>query len=558
MFSISVDFLTRVAVSTAAGSLAKPEWPPHPERLFRAFVAAWGDGGEDAQERLALEWFERCAPPVIEVPVATERAGHESTYVPVNDSSVSGRVGAQIPAAFKRESSLAVLPAQRTRQVRSFPSVVLSDEDAVVTYRWPYADADPGVCSALSQLACRVSYLGHSHSLVHVRCVSGPAGASPSASAAVYRPIDTDDAFSSADDGLQLNVPRAGGLDALQTSYRSGSRPETGRSVAYRRAAVRHADTPATHFAGAWIVLRASSREAFTSEGPPLNARSPALTSIAYVSDQLRRSLIAGLSAIPDSARLPDALKKRVLALISGHDAAGAPLQEAHVAIVPLTNVGLSQYSDGTMFGLGIVPPRASTLREQLLLRDVISAAIDTLSARRSDGDALILRLSRTHAWSLTTDAEPSPLVSLSTDRFTEPCSDWSTLTPMVLDQHPKSAGDVERLVVASLRHVGLDAPTGADVRVEIVPHKHCVFAGSEPAWPRSRAPEDAGWVRQWRQRGEVRDAFDKRPMTHVTLHFRTGNGEPLNVAGPLLLGAGRYLGLGLCAPLPAPRRASL
>ena len=66
MFAFAIDFMTRVAVMTDAASRERPEWPPHPARVFMAFVAAHydskplaGDGPEAfaewAEERTGLE-----------------------------------------------------------------------------------------------------------------------------------------------------------------------------------------------------------------------------------------------------------------------------------------------------------------------------------------------------------------------------------------------------------------------------------------------------------------------------------------------------------------------
>jgi CRISPR-associated protein Csb2 len=59
MLAIEVECLTGVSVAATPQRREEPEWPPHPDRLFQALVAAWGrneDRRED--ERAALEWFE--------------------------------------------------------------------------------------------------------------------------------------------------------------------------------------------------------------------------------------------------------------------------------------------------------------------------------------------------------------------------------------------------------------------------------------------------------------------------------------------------------------------
>ena len=59
MFAIGVELLMRRAIITRWDNREEPEWPPHPDRVFMAMVAAWGEAGEDAPQREALEWLER-------------------------------------------------------------------------------------------------------------------------------------------------------------------------------------------------------------------------------------------------------------------------------------------------------------------------------------------------------------------------------------------------------------------------------------------------------------------------------------------------------------------
>jgi CRISPR-associated protein Csb2 len=59
MLCLEVEFLTGVSVAATPYACDEAEWPPHPDRLFRALVAAWGrDDPPDDAERRALEWLE--------------------------------------------------------------------------------------------------------------------------------------------------------------------------------------------------------------------------------------------------------------------------------------------------------------------------------------------------------------------------------------------------------------------------------------------------------------------------------------------------------------------
>jgi CRISPR-associated protein Csb2 len=143
MFALGIDFMTSVAVMTGAASRERPEWPPHPARVFMAFVAAHYDSGplpEDGaevfaawtQERTALEWLERQGAPEMRWPEATPR-NVVKVYVPVNDPVVPQKVG-QLRTSEMR-SLLSVMPDQRSRQERTFPCVHIEGAEPECFFR---------------------------------------------------------------------------------------------------------------------------------------------------------------------------------------------------------------------------------------------------------------------------------------------------------------------------------------------------------------------------------------------------------------------------------------
>lgn len=67
------------------------DWPPSPARLFQALVAGAGLGGPpDKAEKEALEWLESLPPPVIAAPLARPTLRGVLFYMPNNDSDVIG------------------------------------------------------------------------------------------------------------------------------------------------------------------------------------------------------------------------------------------------------------------------------------------------------------------------------------------------------------------------------------------------------------------------------------------------------------------------------------
>jgi CRISPR-associated protein Csb2 len=143
-----------------------------------------------------------------------------------------------------------------------------------------------------------------------------------------------------------------------------------------------------------------------------------------------------------------------------------------------------------------------------------------------SKADSLIRRLGGV---SLSGKARLRPIDNPDKDgvmkKYTEAAERWATVTPMVLPGHLNGRGLARRqtkLVLKSLAHAGIMTPV-AEIHLQTDP----IFPGAE--WTgRYRVPE---YLRQ----------FTK---THAIITFS----EP--VVGPVVIGAGRYVGLGLMAGL--------
>ena len=82
---------------------------------------------------------------------------------------------------------------------------------------------------------------------------------------------------------------------------------------------------------------------------------------------------------------------------------------------------------------------------------------------------------------------------------------------------------------------IGLPEPT------RIAAGKHAAISGAPAAYPSGNMPR---WTR-WR----LPDSLSSRQLTHAVLQFA----EP--VRGPVILGAGRFVGLGLCRALDPETR---
>ena len=562
MTVIEVHFLTGRYSATSPHDRAEPEWPPHGARLFSAMVAAWADTEPpDDAERAALEWLEARPAPRITAPEAVRRRV-VSHFVPVNDASVISPAQYQRRAwaasnliaqwedeveASKGEvtkkverlqdkinrqrdvtslagnvgktneaSALALLPDGRLKKERHFPSVTLvgppvsgpSGDEALslaaprqassVTFAWDDS-APPEVAGALDRLLRRVTRLGHSSSLVSCRLRD-------EAPAATHMPGRGTH---------MLRWVRPGQLAALEAEHQrhQAVRP---RSLPFR--GVRYseeepeggpADDPlSSSTAGDWIVFELEPRH-----------RHLPMTRTVELSRVLRESV---LSYVPDP--LPEG--------VSGHLSDGTPTGSPHIGFLALPNVG-HEHGDGRIMGMAIsLPQDLDDAARNATLRGF------GLWERERGNKPLELRMGRGGVVGMRRRQPPFALVSLRPPVWARPSSWWASVTPVALPTHPgdlrrgspaaraKAWARAEEAVAKSCEHVGLPRPVG--MRVSMVSH----LVGARPS-------RDYPVFRQGRgARGGV-----VRRLVHATVEFA----EP--VRGPLVLGSGRFLGLGLMRP---------
>ena len=152
-------------MSAADGAAKKrPEWPPHPDRLFMALAAAWFETGTDEREGQSLRWLESLPPPEILASEYSERSGVVS-YVPTNDALTRSTPPTKNTLKHLRESGLGLIPEHRSRQARSFPVAI--PFDSTVSYLWRN-HGNSEHFDLLQELATKVTHIGHSASFVQV------------------------------------------------------------------------------------------------------------------------------------------------------------------------------------------------------------------------------------------------------------------------------------------------------------------------------------------------------------------------------------------------------
>jgi CRISPR-associated protein Csb2 len=476
---LEIEYLLGVAFAARGPDSAEPDWPPQPDRVFSALVAAWAARGEAPEERAALEWLERQPPPLIEASDAVARPA-PSSFVPPND-----------------KLKIAGNPSWRTRQPRRFPAAV--PHDPVVRLVWPHAETPP--LATLDAIGRDVAYVGHSASLT--RCAFH------------------DDALNPRHPGRAARRRVYNNrLKELEAAFQSSRRPSPGAPVDAPRQAL---DETANTFSHDWLT--------FEIVGGDLDLRAAAPACKALI-----KTVMSGYKATVGVDAVP--------AWVSGHEADGAPARDAHLAAVPLAFAGF-EHADGTLMGLALVPPKG---RGDLLsdpgFRKALAAKLQP-TAPDSEGGAQ----RRIKVWdpdfpgldlklSLSLETERA---SLDPSRYARTARRWATVTPMVLDRHLKGGSneevqkDRERLVAdACERSIGVRP-------VMVTVGKHSAMRGAPSARPSGHAPRWTGW--------RVPKHFASRPLVHVVVEFKEV------IAGPVLIGAGRFCGLGLCLPLDGSNR---
>ena len=246
----------------------------------------------------------------------------------------------------------------------------------------------------------------------------------------------------------------------------------------------------------------------------------PDIRGAALAAKALRNTIMAGYREIGLGEAIPSKL--------SGHSADGKPSTEPHLGITPLAFLGWP-YASGAVLGFALVPPRG-----ELLVDPDFQRAMRAITS--SDGSRRLLRLDSAGLHLTLAIGSTGERRSLDPTRYLGAARVWASCTPIVLDRHLKAAGNEAReqeittLIGQACANIGLPEPRC------IAAGKHSAVEGSPSAYPSGRAPR---WLR-WR----LPESLASRQLTHAVVEFA----EPVH--GPVVIGAGRFVGLGLCLPL--------
>jgi len=490
---LEVEYLAGVAFAAIGPDSAVPDWPPQPDRVFSALVATWAARGQHAEETAALEWFEQLPPPLVVEHGADPRTS-ALVFVPPNDSRSN-----------RRKHARGVLPALRRRQPRRFPAT--RPNDPVLRFVWPDATPDTAVLMALTQLAHDTSYDGHSSSLTRCR-FSLEQGVPDLSTGSIAELRVYSGRFKELRDTYARFEQSASGSDRPQKGAQVARTPITGLQ---RR----------SQFADRWLILE------------HVGGTMPDVRACALVARTIRDALLAGYQRIGLGDQIPE--------VISGHSANGAPTRLPHVAIVPLPFVGFS-HADGHVMGFAIVPPEEGALLQDQDFRKVLRK----LAPMNEDRGRRILTITTKEGTppdqAFSIQLSPSLEAerrSLDPALYVTRARTFATVTPIALDRHLKEKGaarqsEIEAQVSVACQKIGLRDPE------TVVADKYSAIEGAASAYPPGNSPK---WLR-W----HMPPSLASRQLTHALIRF------PEPVDGPVVLGAGRFLGLGLCRPLDPAR----
>lgn len=440
-------------------------------------------------DRSALRWLEEQPSPLV-VASGQPRENRRCAYVVANTLSLKG--GSQFHPG--RGNGL----WSRTKAMPESPTVSMV---------WPVT-VDTGTVERLDRMARRVPYLGRSTGVALVAATAREDGAFDGGAEgldadgrAVYEPCDLLEAQ------VSIRVPYPGFLEDVNAQFETG-RPawEVSRYRGYRRRRPPH---HGSHDGDGAVEAGQPGQAGHAGSEQPIPSVYTDVLVLQFSGLRPQARLTVRLTEALRSAVLTKA-GNRAPAVLHGHGADGRP----HVAFLALPDVG-HEHANGHLLALAVAvpelpePERKAVLRAVPGLRQEDVSGVVELPVPGLGLVELIYQPGLVRPW------------GASPDRWRRGSRRWVSATPAVLDRYPKRPDQVERELLASLRAVGLPEPVDLQISTEpLIPGAARLRPGDLPSRARGRLFR------------HVAVTFDRR------------------VSGPVLVGAGRYLGVGLLTPV--------
>lgn len=471
------------------------DWPPAPARLFQALVAGAAKGAELSDtDKAALEWLEVLEAPVIAVP-ASRKGQSFGNFVPNNDLDAVGGDPRRIDKL------------RTEKNIR--PHIFNTEIPLLFIWTFNSGATDEGRARTVCRMAEKLYQLGRGVDMAwawaEILGESEIAEHLARYGGVVYRP-------SKGVNGTALLCPRKGSLTSLKERYYANmtrfSYIKEGKKVQQL-----FSQPPKPRFAKILynvppcrllFELRTVTGDESFMPWPPVR--------IAEIVVKLRDKVVGRLKdALPEEAGKIDRV-------FIGRGATEAD-KAVRVRIVPLPSIGHIHADHAIRRLLVEVPPNCP-----LRVDDIAWAFSGLEEIDQSTGEIL---------WNLVRTEEHKML-----DHFGIGDSErngfhlWRTITPAALPvmrtgrrtkgaRRAASEAKTARAVGQALRHVGVTTPA-TSIRVQREPFDRNGARAEEFAMP---------------------ERFMARGLHHVEIAFSQA------VRGPLVIGNGRYLGLGLMAP---------
>jgi len=521
-----------------------PEWPPSPLRIFQALVAAAASRLEpqfDGPTVAALGWLESLDPPEILAPVGRTASLAYRLYVPNN----AGDLVTKDWAAGNTDSSVASLRTGKdVRPTRLVGGDAFTGGNTV-RFLWKLPTFPPesvGECIAsLSAVARKITHVGWG-----IDMAAGHAGLVDEREITEFRGDPrsvrwTPDAF-----GTPLRVPqpesvrRPSTFRSLVGRHNAFTRRMTGgkphdvppltafRVVGYRCAT----DPPVPSFA-AFSLLKPDA-SGFRSFNPPRETM--------VVAAMMRHAASVGARALGWPA-------EKVASFILGHgEEPGQPHRPVHgprFGYIPLPTIEPRRTEHARVVGSirrGLVVVHGGSGEDELQQLARLLSGTDLIPEGTDRPVALLSRIPKS-----------DKVVAC----YIGPASTWATVTPVILPGH-----DDPRKLRRRLKRSEGGPPIDADQQREVLDkldqridgllRKAIRQAGYSDELARF-AEIDWRGVSFWPGVGlatcyDPPNKLRRFRRLHVRITWHNAGGQSISVPGPICLGGGRFIGLGVLA----------
>jgi CRISPR-associated protein Csb2 len=478
------------------------DWPPAPARVFQSLTHAAFAGiplqAQPAAATNALHWLERLAAPSIDVSAASDgqRKIKLQNALPLNNKSKD-----------MLTSGLQLAPLRRISRY----DLAAATSEAVplrVRYIWPLPDAAGVPLEDLSELAARVSYFGRAEDRVEMQFALEPD--LPAMGDHQQRWVPTHR------QGTGLSVPRSQTLDDLKARHQltvaARVRKPSAAACFTRQSYQDHKTLSFGDLVHVGIVKLVRGEDGDVASFDAL-----------YGSKYRAWLRAAILQCAEHKIRWLD--KPRAMELLSGHTADGGVFRAPHLAIVPLPSLHSNGMADGNIRRFALVghAPTSQATEAAEIYRTLYRSLNDVELIHHGQPTGFFTQTDRTaehtdKVWSL----------------YTGTSDIWTTALPIALNskfdvskslslnvKHLKRQSELVRLIRRALRNQGLPPETVEQTEIQV---------SATPFLPKTYRVED------YRKEG---NGF----LTHARLTF------PCQVSGPVIIGDGRYSGMGLCFP---------